>query len=242
MTRTDFRSILEKYKAGHRYFINLDLEKGEELAGQILSDITFDNCSISVDFFQTDFRSTKFINCNLKDCNFSHCNLTDNIFENCSLEGTAFVKVHFEQSTLINCTCYGQVVSLNKVTGKLETFKTTLVKELYENVPEFDRIASHLNDELDYIVYGELSLKLFDELSTNNEPTTFIKNCFQFFNLIGDKQDEKIDNLLVVGVYEGLYANKKCNDIARQLLVGRNKDVYEYWMVNGQAIEMASLK
>jgi hypothetical protein len=51
--------------------------------------------------------------------------------------------------------------------------------------------------------------------------------------LLGDKQDDEIDNLLVVGVYEGLYSNKKCNTIARQLLKGRNKEVYEYWMING---------
>lgn len=233
MTTPGIHFILEKYKTGHRYFINLDFAKGEELTGQILSDITFDNCFFSVDFAQTDFRNAKFINCNLKVCNFSGCDLSDCVFENCSFEETEFVNASIERTTLINCYYYGQIVSLNKETRKLETFKTLLVKELYENVPEFDRIADHFNDELDYIVYGELSLKLFDEITTNNELTTFTKDCFQFFNLIGNRGDEKIDNLLVVGVYEGLYANKKCNDISRQLLVGRNKDVYEYWMING---------
>ena len=59
------------------------------------------------------------------------------------------------------------------------------------------------------------------------------RKCFQFFNLLGDRKDDSIDNLLVVGIYEGLYANKKCNDIARQLLTGRNKEIYEHWMING---------
>lgn len=63
--------------------------------------------------------------------------------------------------------------------------------------------------------------------------TDFTKRCFRFFNLLGDRKDESIDNLLVVGVYEGLYANKKCNDTTLQLLAGRNKEIYEYWMKNG---------
>ena len=90
-----------------------------------------------------------------------------------------------------------------------------------------------MNDDLLYTVYGELSLKLFDDIVTNNETTDFTIKCFQFFNLLGDRNDENIDNLLVVGIYEGLYANKKCNNIARQLLTGRNKDIYEHWMKNG---------
>lgn len=108
-----------------------------------------------------------------------------------------------------------------------------LIKQLYENVPEFDKIADHSQDDASYLVYGELSLYLFEEMVKNESPSQFTINCFNFFNLLGDKQDSEIDNLLIVGVYEGLYASKKCNTIARQLLKGRNKDVYEYWMING---------
>ncbi|WP_133055279.1 hypothetical protein [Niastella koreensis] len=80
-----------------------------------------------------------------------------------------------------------------------------------------------------------LAEKILDNccFSVDFSQTDFTKKCFNFFNLIGDRQKDSIDNLLVVGVYEGLYANKKCNDIARILLTGRNKDVYEYWMKNG---------
>lgn len=115
----------------------------------------------------------------------------------------------------------------------METFKDPLVKELYDNVPEFYKIADHFNDELLYVVYGELSTKLFDNIIENNQTSDFTKECFRFFNLLGDRQDSNIDNLLVVGIYEGLYSNKKCNDTARQLLTGRNKEVYEHWMING---------
>ncbi len=112
------------------------------------------------------------------------------------------------------------------------TFET-LVQELYDNVPEFSKMTDHENDELTYVVFGELSLRLFEDITTNNQTTDFTKKCFVFFNLLGDREDIEIDNLLIVGIYEGLYANKKCNGIARQLLTGKNKELYEYWMING---------
>lgn len=232
-TTIDIQSILEKYKSGRRYFLNLDIDKGEKLTGQLLAETTFDNCCFSVDFSDTDFTNSKFANCNLKCCDFSNCNLTNTIFENCSLESAEFKNAKIDGTSLTNCNCYGQVVTLDKTTGKLETYKDPLVKELYDNIPEFSKIADHINDELLYMVYGELSLKLFDDITTNNETTSFTVKCFQFFNLLGDRKDESIDNLLVVGIYEGLYANKKCNDTARQLSTGRNKDIYEHWMKNG---------
>lgn len=235
MTKTtDIQIILEKYKSGHRYFLNLDFDKGEKLSGQILAETTFDNCYFSVDFSDTDFTNSKFANCNLKCCDFSNSNLTNTLFENCSLESAEFKNAKIDGISFINCHCYGQVVTLDEKTGELETYKDPLVKELYDNIPEFSKIADHLNDELLYMVYGELSLKLFDDITTNNETTSFTVKCFQFFNLLGDRNDQSIDNLLVVGIYEGLFANKKCNDTARRLLIGRNKDIYEHWMKNGK--------
>lgn len=233
MTTTDIQNIIEKYKEGHRYFLNLDFDKGEKLTGQLLSDTTFENCCLSVDFSQTDLTNAKFANCNLKCCDFSNCNLTNTIFENCSLESAEFKNAKIDGTSLNNCNCYGQVVMLDKTSGELETYKDPLVKELYDNVPEFSKNADHLNDDLHYMVYGELSLILFDDITSNIETTDFTTKCFQFFNILGDRKDESIDNLLVVGIYEGLYANKKCNDTARQLLTGRNKDIYEHWMKNG---------
>ncbi len=231
-TTTDIHSIIEKYKAGYRYFSNLDFDKGEKLTGQLLSNATFENCCFSVDFSQTDFTNAKFANCNLKCSDFSHCNLTNTTFENCSLECTDFKNAKIDGTNLNNCHCYGHVVKL-EATGELESSKHPLVNELHNNVVEFSKVADHLNDELPYMVFGELSLKLFEDITTNNTTTNFTAKCFQFFNLLGDRKDESIDNLLVIGIYEGLYASKKCNDIARKLLIGRNKDVYEHWMKNG---------
>lgn len=227
------QNIKEKYKTGQRYFINLDLNSSDKLTGLMLVDTIFDNCCFSVDFSQTDFTNSRFTNCNLKGSNFSQCDLTNTIFENCELENAEFRNAKIDGTSLINCHYSGQIVTLDKSTGELETFVDPLVKELYENVPEFSNDSDHLNDELVFVVYGELSLKLFTDITTNNETTSFALKCFQFFNLLGDRKDDSTDNLLVVGIYEGLYANKKCNDIARQLLTGRNKEIYEHWMING---------
>ncbi|AFD08587.1 pentapeptide repeat-containing protein [Solitalea canadensis] len=226
------QNIIEKYKKGHRYFINLSFEGFSKMTGQILVASIFDNCNISVDCSHTDLTNVKFINCNLKKCDFTHCDLTNATFENCSFENVVFKNADLDGTTFIDCNSHGQMVYLDKITGELETIKHPLVKELYDNVPEFSKIADHLNDELDYLVYSELSLRLVEDITTNTVISDLTKQCFQFFNLLGDREDEKLDNLLVVGVYEGLYPSKKCNDIARQLLNGRNNDIYEHCMKN----------
>jgi uncharacterized protein YjbI with pentapeptide repeats len=95
-TTTDIMNILEKYNTGHRFFINLDFNKGEKMTGLLLSDTIFENCCFSVDFSQTDFTNARFTNCNLKCSDFSQCNLTNTIFENCSLEGTEFNNAKIE--------------------------------------------------------------------------------------------------------------------------------------------------
>lgn len=108
-----------------------------------------------------------------------------------------------------------------------------LVKELYECIPEFEKVANHAMDKYSYFVYGDLSLKLAKDIISNDNISEFTVCCFNFFNMVGDRNNDLIDNLLILGVYEGLYSNKKCNDVARQLLIGRNKEIYEHWMING---------
>jgi hypothetical protein len=230
---TDLYDIIDKYKTGQRYFINLDFDKNEKLNGQSLVDSTFENCCFSVDFSNTDLSNSKFTNCNLKCSNFTECNLTNSIFENCLLECVDFKGATTRSTYLVNCSCYGQTVQLDKTTNELIIAKDPLVKELYDNLPEFSRIIDHTDDDLVYVVYGQLGSRLFDDIINFERITDFTRLCFQFFNRLGDRDNQEIDNLLVVGIYEGLYANKKCNDVARQLLIGRNKDIYEHWMKNG---------
>lgn len=147
-TATDIQNIIEKYNEGHRYFLNLDFDKGEKLIRQTLVNTIFENCCFSIDFSQTDLTNSRFINCNLKCCNFSSCDLTNTIFENCSLEGVEFKGAKIELTSLNNCYYFGQLVMFDKMNGQLESYKAPLVQELYENIPEFDKIADHSDDEL----------------------------------------------------------------------------------------------
>jgi len=232
-TTSKAQTVLDRYNAGHRYFLNLDFQKGERFGGHLLAGSIFENCYFSADLSTTNLTDAKFVDCTLKYCDFSLSNLTNVVFENCWFQGNRFKDTKIEGASLNNCHCSGQVVILNEKTGQIEILIEPLVRELYDNVPEFSKIADHDNEQLVYTVFGELSLKLLNDIKSNENITEFTIKCFQFFNLLGDREDEDIDNLLVVGVYERLYANKKSNDIARSLLTRRNKDIYEYWMKNG---------
>ncbi len=232
-TASVIETIIDRYNAGHRYFLNLDFDKGEDLSGITLKDATFDNCCFSVDFSKSDLSNSIFTNCNLKGAGFSKANLFRAVFDGCMLEATEFKDASAEEIVFKKCFAHGQIAALNLKTMEIEHFKTPLIKELYENVPLFNKLSDHDEDDLNYSVYGNLSLLLFDEITKNKEVTDFTNQCFSFFNMIGNRNDQEIDNLLVVGVYEGLHGNKRCNDIARQLLSGRNKEVYEHSMLNG---------
>lgn len=174
----DLNNILERYKLGYRYFINLEFENGEVFTGIDFRDAIFDGCFFAVSFLGIDFTNAKFINCNLKTSDFCKCNLTNVVFENCLLEHVEFLENNINHTVLVNCSCYGQPVTLNKTTGVIEAFMTPLVKELYKHIPEFSEIASHHNDNLEYAVYGELPQKLLVDITTHNEVTDFTKKCF----------------------------------------------------------------
>lgn len=230
---TGIMSISEMYKAGARCFTGLQIENGEKMVDEVLVDAIFKDCYFSIDFSHSDLTNVKFIGCNLKCSDFSGCNLTNVIFEDCLLEGVEFKSALVKNASFNHCYSFGQLVLFEKYSGRIGISKFPLVSELYENVPAFSDMVDHTDDELNYVVYGELSFVLFDEITKNDSITDFTIKCFRFFNMLGERESDEIDNLLVVGVFEGLYSNKKCNSVALQLLTGKAKTLYEYWMTNG---------
>lgn len=226
------KDFINRYSSGERYFLNVELGVDDTLENLNLDNATFENCTIASSFVGASLASAKFISSNLKTSDFSNCIFEDTIFENCSLEATMFTgtlnRVHF-----IGCHCYGQEVELDTETEELVPLQHPNVKLLYTNIPLFDEASDHESDDADYLVYGQLSTMLAEDIIKHEHVSTFTQNCFNFFNMIGDKNDREIDNLLVVGVYEELYSNKKCNETAIALLQGRNREVYIYWMHNG---------
>jgi uncharacterized protein YjbI with pentapeptide repeats len=107
-TKIDMQNIKEKYKTGHRYFINLDFDRNVNLTGLTLADTIFDNCCFSVDFSLTDFTNSKFSNCNLKGSNFSESNLKNTIFENCEIKNVEFRNAKIDGTSFTNCHYSGK--------------------------------------------------------------------------------------------------------------------------------------
>jgi hypothetical protein len=70
---------------------------------------------------------------------------------------------------------------MNSPDNKLSDHIHPLVKQLYENVPDFEKISDHSLEDASYLVYGLLSLYLFKEMVANENPTEFTKKCFDFF-------------------------------------------------------------
>ena len=211
----------------------MDFGNGETYAESNFEEAIFENCYFGVDFSNSNFRNARFSDCNLKSTNFNNCDLIKTEFINCLVEGIEFGKSDTSSLIFENNTNFGTEVRIDAKTNKLTNFTLPLIAELYENIPDFEILSDHLSDDLLYVVFGDLSLILSEQITELKKPNKLIIDSFNFFNYLGAKNNKEIDNLLVVGIYEGLYWSKKCNDLSRELLKERTKEVYEYWMMNG---------
>ena len=227
------KEIVTFYKKGNRFYRNVDFDNGKSYSHSNFQDAIFENCLFGVDFSHSNFKNTRFIDCNLKSTNFNNCDLTETLILNCDVEEIIFGVSDTSSLIFKNNLSFENEVTINKKTNKLEVYIHPLVLELYRKIPSYDLINDHTSDGLHFSVFGDLSLVLSKQIIELDEPDKLILDSFNFFNKLGDRNDKKIDNLLVVGIYEGLYWSKKCNDISRKLLKGRNKELYEYWMVHG---------
>ncbi|WAC02982.1 pentapeptide repeat-containing protein [Lacinutrix neustonica] len=227
------KEILEYYQNGQRFYRNVDFDNGESYADSNFQDAMFENCYFGVEFSNSNFRNARFSECNLKSTDFSNCDLTKTEIFNCLVEAIDFGTSDTSSLIFESNTSFGNEVKINTKSNGLEAYMHPLIEELYKNVPDFDKISDHTSDDLLYSVFGDLSLRLSEQITELEKPNKLITDSFTFFNHLGNKNDKEIDNLLVVGIYEGLYWSKKCNDLSRSLLKGRNKEVYEYWMING---------
>ena len=227
------KEILDHYQKGQRFYRNVDFDNGESFVESNFQDAMFENCYFGVDFSNSNFRNARFSECNLKSTDFSSCDLTKTEIVNSLVEAIEFGNSDTSSLTFENNTSYGNEIKLNTESNELESYMHPLVEELYKKVPDFDKISDHTSDDLLYSVFGDLSLRLSEQITELEKPNKLILDSFSFFNYLGNKNDKEIDNLLVVGIYEGLYWSKKCNDLSRELLKNRNREVYQYWMING---------
>lgn len=104
--------IIEAYKNGQRYFVDVEMEN-ENFDGQNLEGIIFENCFLYSSFRKANLKNAKFINGNVKTCDFTGANLTNAHFENVSVEGVLFNGAKKDGVYFDNNWCYG-----NRVTQK----------------------------------------------------------------------------------------------------------------------------
>jgi hypothetical protein len=225
--------IEQYYLSGKRFFRNIDFDFGESFENSNFENAIFEYCYFGVEFNNSNFKNTKFIECNMKSTNFTNCNFSNAEIRKSLMEATDFKGSEITNLIFENNTSYGAKVKLNSETLEIEYNIHQLNSELYEYIPEFEKIAEHSNDEHLYSVFGDLSIVLANEIIKNENLTDLISNSFRFFNYLSDKNDKEIDNLLIVGIYEGLYHSEKCNKIAQKLLNERAKKTYEFNLKNG---------
>jgi len=225
--------IEQYYLSGKRFFRNIDFDFGESFENSNFENAIFENCYFGVEFNNSKFKNAKFIECNMKSTNFTNCDFSNAEIRESLMEATDFTGSKIPNLIFENNTSYGAKVKLNSETLAIEYNIHKLNSELYEYVPEFENIADHSNDEHLYSVFGDLSIVLAKEIIENEKLTDLITNSFRFFNYLSEKNDNEIDNLLVVGIYEGLYHSKKCNEIAKKLLNEKAKETYEFNLKNG---------
>ena len=102
--------VLEKYQQGQRYFQDLNIEN-ESFEGQNLEDITFEDCSLYINFRKANLKNAKFINGGVKTCDFRETDLTNARFENVCIESAQFARSKTNNIYFNNNSCYGQLVT-----------------------------------------------------------------------------------------------------------------------------------
>lgn len=111
MNRTNFaKDILEQYRKGQRYFVDLELEN-ESFDYQNLQNIVFENCFLYSSFRGANLRNAKFINGNIKTCDFRDADLTNAYFENLTVESSQFSGAKTDGIYFDNNWAYGHSVT-----------------------------------------------------------------------------------------------------------------------------------
>jgi uncharacterized protein YjbI with pentapeptide repeats len=107
ITKTEFIDMLEK---GRKVFNRICIEEST-FKGFNLSGLTFEECLFAVDFSDSTFENTKFINSNLKTCIFTDCIFISAVFVGNSLDATDFSGAKVEGITFKDNTFHDTVLT-----------------------------------------------------------------------------------------------------------------------------------
>jgi uncharacterized protein YjbI with pentapeptide repeats len=102
--------LLDELKNGQKHFHRVCVEQGTFI-GYDLSDVTFEESLLSVDFSGSNFNNAKFIDSNLKICNFSNCHFFNAVLDGNLLDGVKFTGAEIRGITFKNNTYHSIVLT-----------------------------------------------------------------------------------------------------------------------------------
>ena len=102
--------LMEMIQRGQKSFNRICIEDGV-LIKVNLSNITFEEYLFSVNFTNSDFENTWFINSNLKACFFTNCIFTNAVLVGNSLDGAEFSGVKVDGMTFKYNTSHSIVLT-----------------------------------------------------------------------------------------------------------------------------------
>ena len=111
--------LIVKMKEGEKNFYRIDFGE-KKVSNEIFDNVVFEECILSVDFSDSTFRNTRFINSNIKCTSFFDSDLSNMVIENCSVESVVFEKSAMDGVVFDNNYCYSKILNqddLNQFIG-----------------------------------------------------------------------------------------------------------------------------
>ena|SRR6185503_9959651 len=102
--------ILERYAAGDRSFVDLDLDdKPYDFSEATLIGADFSGCFICANFRGANLERAVFRRANVKTCNFSDANLQGASFEGAAIDGAVFDRANLAGASFLGASDQGHV-------------------------------------------------------------------------------------------------------------------------------------
>lgn len=106
--------LIAKIKEGEKYFYRIDFGE-KEVSNEIFDNVVFEECILSVDFSDSTFRNTRFLNSNIKCSTFLDSDLSNMVIENCSVESVVFEKSVMDGVVFNKNYCYGKILNQDEL-------------------------------------------------------------------------------------------------------------------------------
>ena len=101
-----------------------------------------------------------------------------------------------------------------------------LIKILVENIPEFKELITPEFEFSAYIIFGDFGIFLRDKILEPSDNEGLINRSFGLLNMLIEKGDEKIIQMLRVTTFEILTDNPQTIAISKQYFKGKAVDIF----------------